>query len=57
VANRKKSGQDFNTSALAAVLEITDSGPVKGEDLIGDPKLRKAFKDAKRRARAKKDSR
>jgi hypothetical protein len=54
VANLKPKCQDVSTSALAAVLEITESEPVKGEDLIGDPKLRKAFKDAKKRAKAKK---
>jgi len=26
----KKTGQDFSTSALAAVLKITESEPVKG---------------------------
>jgi len=27
---------------------------VKGEDLISDPKLKKAFKDAKKQAKSKK---
>jgi len=36
------------------VLEVTDSEPVKGEDLIADPKLRKVFKEAKKKAKAKK---
>jgi hypothetical protein len=54
VANPKKSGQDFNSSAATAVLELTGSKRVKGEDLISDPKLRKAFTEAKKRAKAKK---
>jgi hypothetical protein len=53
VANSKPKEQDVSTSALAAVLEITESEPVKGEDLIGDPKLRKKFIAAKKRAKAK----
>ena len=54
MANSKPKSQDANTCAAAAVLELTDSAPVKGEDLISDPKLKKAFKDAKKRAKAKK---
>jgi hypothetical protein len=54
MANPKPKPQDINASAAVAVLELTDSEPVKGEDLIEDPKLRKAFKDAKKRAKAKK---
>jgi hypothetical protein len=33
---------------------LTDSQQVKGEDLILDAKLKKAFKEAKKRAKAKK---
>jgi hypothetical protein len=54
VANSKPKHQDANTNAVTAVLEITESEPEKGEDLIADPKLKKAFKDAKKRAKAKK---
>lgn len=54
MANPKKKGQDFNSGAATAVLELTDSKRAKGEDLIADPKLRKAFKDAKKKAKAKK---
>jgi len=53
VANPKQKPQDVSTSALAAVLEITESEPVKGEDLITDPKLRKGYIAAKKRAKAK----
>jgi hypothetical protein len=48
---RFKRKQDINTSAALAVLGVTDSKLAKGEDLIADPKLRKAFKDAKKRAK------
>jgi len=54
VANSKPKSQDANTSAAVAVLELTGSDPVKGEDLISDPKLKKAFKDAKKQAKSKK---
>lgn len=50
---RFKHKQDLNASAALAVKDATDSKPGKGEDLIADPKLRKAFKDAKKRAKAK----
>lgn len=54
MANPKKRSLDFNSSAATAVLELTDSKPGKGEDLIADPVLKKAFRDAKKRAKAKK---
>jgi hypothetical protein len=49
-----KNTRDINAGAASAVKKTTYSGPAKGEDLIADPKLRKAFKDAKKRAKAKK---
>jgi hypothetical protein len=54
VANSKPKSQDADTIAVAAVLELTESEPVKVEDLVAGPKLRKAFKDAMKRAKAKK---
>ena len=54
MANRKQKELDLNSGVATAVMELTDSERVKGEDLIADPKLRKAFKDAKKRAKAKK---
>jgi len=54
VANRKPKSPDFNTGAAVAVLEVTGTKKQKGEDLIGDPKLRKAFIALKKRAKAKK---
>jgi hypothetical protein len=54
VANRKKTNQDFNSDAATVVLELTGSKRSKGEDLIADPKLRKAFKEAKKQDKAKK---
>lgn len=54
MANSKPKSQDVNATASSAVLELTESDQVKGEDLIADPKLRKAFKEAKKKAKAKK---
>lgn len=53
MANPKRPEPDVNSTVAVLVMEATDSKPTKGEDLIGDPKLRKAFKDAKKQARAK----
>lgn len=41
---------DANQIAVALVNAATDSEPVKGEDLIGDPDLRRRFVEAKRKA-------
>jgi len=44
---------DINVNAARAVFDLTDSEPVKGEDSIANPKLRKAFIAAKKRAKKK----
>lgn len=43
-----KTGFQFNSTATALVLDVTKTKPVKGEDIIGDPKLRKAYLDGLR---------
>ena len=54
MAKRKTVSLDFNANAAVMVLEATGSKRAKGEDLIGDPKLRKAYLAAKKKAKAKK---
>jgi hypothetical protein len=49
MANRKAS--DLNTDVAVMVRKATDSGRARGEDLIANPKLKKAFKAAKARAK------
>jgi hypothetical protein len=44
---------DINRDAFKAGQRITDSAPVRGEDLLGSPELRKQFTEAKARLRAK----
>lgn len=48
MANRKASSWDTNSDAAVMVRKATDSGRAKGEDLIASPKLKKAFKAAKK---------
>lgn len=50
----RKTKPDPNAAAAAAVLEVTGSERVRGEDLIGDPKLRKQFSLLKKLAETKK---
>ncbi len=54
MANRKPASPDFNTGIATLVRKATGTKPVKGEDLISDPKLKKAFREAKKRAAKKK---
>lgn len=54
MANRKTSLYDANFTAALLVREATGSGRVRGEDLIGNPKTRKAFIAAKKQAQKKK---
>jgi len=44
---------DINRDAFKAGQRITESGAVKGEDLLGSPELRRQFREAKARLRAK----
>jgi hypothetical protein len=52
VATRKPK-PDVNESAAKAVREVTDSEPVRGADLIRDPKLRAEFIKVMNKASAK----
>jgi hypothetical protein len=58
VANRKPPKEseesDFNTDVAVAVRKITGSDKVRGEDLLSDPKLKKKFRDIKKRYAVKK---
>jgi len=53
MANRKASASDANGTASSLVRKATGSTRQNGEDLIGDPKLKKAFQEAKKRAAKK----
>ena len=44
---------DANATAATLVRKATGSKRVKGESLMGSARLRKAFRDAKKRAKAK----
>lgn len=50
---RPKAKPDVNQRALATVRTLTGAEPVNGEDLIGDPELRRKFREAKERAGVK----
>lgn len=54
MATRKPSQPDFNSGVVSAVLELTGTKKKGGESLISDPKLRKQFREIKKRAAAKK---
>lgn len=54
MATRKPAASDFNSGVAVLLRKATGTKPVKGEDLISDPKLKKAFIAAKKRAAAKK---
>jgi len=53
MANRKQPASDFNRGIATLVRKATGTKKVKGEDLISDPKLKKAFIAAKKRAAKK----
>lgn len=53
MANRKPATEDFNTEIAVLVRRATGTKKQKGEDLISDPKLKKVFREAKKRAAAK----
>jgi hypothetical protein len=55
VATRKPSASDFNTGVAVLARKATGTKKVKGEDLISDPKLKKQFREIKKRAAAKKN--
>ena len=44
---KKQPKPDASQLAVALVNAATDSGPVRGEDLIGDPETRRKFLEAK----------
>lgn len=50
---KKQSKPDASQLAVALVNAATDSGPVRGEDLIGDPETRRKFLEAKNEAAKK----
>jgi len=54
MAKQKPATGDFNTGVAVLLRKATGTKKVKGEDLIGDPKLKKAFIEAKKRAANKK---
>jgi len=54
MAKPKSAESDFNTGIAVLVQKATGSKPVKGEDLIRGPKLKKAFREAKKRAAKRK---
>jgi len=54
VANRKPDSSDFNSDVAVLVRKVTGTKPVRGEDLISDPKLKKKFREIKKRAAVKK---
>lgn len=41
---------DVISTVVAHVLAATDSEPIRGEDLIGDPETRRKFLEAKQQA-------
>ena len=53
MANRKPDTSDFNTGVAVLLRRATGTKKTKGEDLISDPWLKKAFMEAKKRAAAK----
>ncbi|MDR3406614.1 MAG: hypothetical protein P4L99_29280 [Chthoniobacter sp.] len=44
---------DVNQTAYALVQAITGADPVKGEDLLGDPELRRQLIEAKAKDKAR----
>ncbi len=44
--------RDASQEALRQVEEITDSGPVDGEELLGSPELRQQLREAKQRLKS-----
>jgi hypothetical protein len=56
VATRKPSKEDasdFNTDVAVAIRKATGNKHVRGEDLLSDPRLKKEFREIKKRAAAK----
>jgi hypothetical protein len=53
VATRKPSDSDANTTAAVLVRKATGTKKVRGEDLISDPRLKKEFREIKKRAASK----
>ena len=51
---KQKAPSDVSVGAALLVRKATGGKKTKGEDLIADPKLRKAYIAAKKRAKAKK---
>lgn len=47
----KRKKQDASQRALRQVEQITESGPVRGEDLLTSPKLKRQLREAKKRLR------
>ena len=54
MANRKPVESDFNTGIAVLLRKATGTKKQKGEDLISDPALKKAFIALKKKAAKKK---
>jgi len=54
VATRKSVDSDANTTAAVLVRKATGTKRVRGEDLISDPKLKKEFREIKKRDASRK---
>lgn len=48
-----KRKDDPSQRALKQVEKLTQSGPVRGEDLLGSPKLKRQLQEAKKRIAGK----
>ena len=48
--------RDTNKEALEQVEKATDSEPVKGEDLLGSPDLKRQLREAKDRLKSESES-
>ena len=44
----RRPSRDFSQTAVKAVREITGTGKVNGEDLLGSPELKRQFREVKR---------
>jgi hypothetical protein len=55
VATRKpEEASDFNMDIAVLVRKTTGSKKVRGEDLLSDPRMKKEFREIKKRAASKK---
>lgn len=54
---RPQAKPDANQTAYALVQAITGADPVKGEDLLGDPELRRQLIEAKAKDKARSTTR